>query len=165
MAAGKRTIGMGMDYSPSSKAAARWAVDNLVKAGDRIILVHVLPKGADASHKELWMNTGSPLIPLPEFMEMNVQARYGLNPDKEVLEILQAASKAKQVEVLAKIYWGDAREKLCEAVDDLKADLFVLGCRGLGPLKRALLGSVSNYVVNNATCPVTVVRGPTMSSA
>ncbi|RLN09325.1 hypothetical protein C2845_PM11G24310 [Panicum miliaceum] len=156
MAAEKRTIGMGMDYSPSSKAAARWAVDNLVMAGDRIILVHVLPKGADATHKELWKSTGSPLIPLPEFMEMNVQARYGLNPDKEVLEILQAASKVKQVEVLAKIYWGDAREKLCEAVDDLKADSFVLGCRGLGPLKRALLGSVSNYVVNNATCPVTV---------
>jgi hypothetical protein len=37
------------------------------------------------------------LIPLPEFMEMNVQARYGLVPDKEILEILQAASKAKQV--------------------------------------------------------------------
>jgi len=30
-------------------------------------------------------------------MEMNVQARYGLNPDKEILEILQAASKSKQV--------------------------------------------------------------------
>lgn len=28
---------------------------------------------------------------------MNVQARYGLVPDKEILEILQAASKAKQV--------------------------------------------------------------------
>ena len=41
-----------------------------------------------------------------------------------------------QVEVLAKIYWGDARRKLCEAVDDLKVDSFVLGCRGLGPLKR-----------------------------
>ncbi|CAD6249319.1 unnamed protein product [Miscanthus lutarioriparius] len=97
MAAERRTIGMGMDYSPSSKAAARWAVDDLLKAGDRIILVHVLPKGADASHKELWKSTGSQaLIPLPEFMEMNVQARYGLNPDKEIMEILQAASKSKQ---------------------------------------------------------------------
>ncbi|XP_062220444.1 universal stress protein PHOS32-like [Phragmites australis] len=159
-----RTIGMGMDYSPSSKAAARWAVDNLVKAGDRIVLIHVLPKGADASHKELWKSTGPPLIPLLEFMDMNVQTRYGVNPDKEVMEILQAASKSKQVEVLAKIYWGDAREKLCEAVDDLKVDSFVLGCRGLGTLKRTLLGSVSNYIVNNAACPVTVVRGPTRSS-
>ncbi|VAI49850.1 unnamed protein product [Triticum turgidum subsp. durum] len=136
MAAGKRTIGLAMDYSPSSKAATRWVVENLVKAGDRIILIHVLPKGADASHKGLWKSTGSPLIPLLEFMEMNVQARYGVNPDKEVLEILQAESKSKQVEILAKIYWGDAREKLCEAVDDLKVDSVVLGCRGLGPLKR-----------------------------
>lgn len=59
MAAEKRTIGMGMDYSPSSKAAARWAVDNLIKAGDRLVLVHVLPKGVDSSHKELWKTTGS----------------------------------------------------------------------------------------------------------
>jgi hypothetical protein len=29
--------------------------------------------------------------------EMNMQARYGLNPDKEILEILQAASMSKQV--------------------------------------------------------------------
>lgn len=31
---------------------------------------------------------------------MNVQARYGINPDKEVLEILQAESKSKQVMIL-----------------------------------------------------------------
>jgi hypothetical protein len=37
------------------------------------------------------------LIPLLEFMEMNAQARYGVTPDKEVLEILQAESKSKQV--------------------------------------------------------------------
>ena len=59
MAAKKRTVGIGVDYSPSSKAAVKWAADNLLKAGDRVILVHVLSGGADYSHKELWKNTGS----------------------------------------------------------------------------------------------------------
>jgi hypothetical protein len=39
-------------------------------------------------------------------MEMNVQARYGLNPDKEILEILQAASKSKQVISLQQLLVG-----------------------------------------------------------
>ena len=57
----QRTIAVAMDYSPSSKAATKWVVQNLVKAGDRIILVHVLPKGtgAGASHKGLWKSSGS----------------------------------------------------------------------------------------------------------
>ncbi len=37
--------------------------------------------------------------------------------------------------------------------------LVVLGSRGLGPLKRALMGSVSLSVVRHAHCPVLVVRG------
>ena len=56
----QRTIGIAMDYSPSSKAATKWVVQNLVKAGDRIILIHVLHKGAGgATHKGLWKSTGS----------------------------------------------------------------------------------------------------------
>ncbi|HSK84466.1 MAG TPA: universal stress protein, partial [Rubrobacter sp.] len=40
----------------------------------------------------------------------------------------------------------------------LGAGLIVLGSRGLGPLKRALMGSVSDSVVRHAHCPVLVVR-------
>jgi nucleotide-binding universal stress UspA family protein len=40
----------------------------------------------------------------------------------------------------------------------LGAGLIVMGSRGLGPLKRALMGSVSDSVVRHASCPILVVR-------
>ncbi|XP_057492631.1 universal stress protein PHOS32-like [Actinidia eriantha] len=158
-----RTIGIGMDYTPTSKSALRWTIDNLVESGDLIIIIHVRSPKSDPTNKKLFENTGSPLIPLEEFREINVSKKYGLTPDLEVLDMLDYASRTKAVEVVAKVYWGDPREKLCGCVENLKIDSLVLGSRGLGVIKRVLLGSVSNYVAQNASCPVTVVKGPPLS--
>ncbi|WOK96130.1 hypothetical protein Cni_G04837 [Canna indica] len=158
MAGGNRTVGIGIDYSPMSKLAVQWAVNNLVCAGDHVVLIHVLSKSDHHTQKQLWEEKGSPLIPLDEFEEMNLTVQYGITPEREVFEILGTASRTKEVKVLSKIYWGDPREKICDAVEELKLDSLVLGSRGLGAIKRVLLGSVSNYVVMNATCPVTVVK-------
>ncbi|GAV58441.1 Usp domain-containing protein [Cephalotus follicularis] len=154
-----RTVGIGMDYSPTSKAALKWAANNLIEDGDRIILIHVQPPNADHTRKQLFEDTGSPLVPLEEFRDTNFSKQYGLTNDPEVLDILDTVSRTRGAKVVAKVYWGDPREKLCYAVDDLKLDSLVVGSRGLGALKRVLLGSVSKYVVTNASCPVTVVKG------
>jgi nucleotide-binding universal stress UspA family protein len=53
---------------------------------------------------------------------------------------------------------GSPGPALCDAAERLGADVIVVGSRGRGAIKRALLGSVSTYVVHNATCPVLVVR-------
>ncbi|KAI5559639.1 hypothetical protein POPTR_017G144301v4 [Populus trichocarpa] len=154
-----RTFGVGMDYSPTSKAALRWAAENLIDEGDRVILIQAQPPKADHTRKQLFEENGSPLVPLEEFREINYSKQYGLTHDPEVLDILDTVSKTKGAKVVAKVYWGDPREKLIDAVDDLKLDSLVIGSRGLGAIKRVLLGSVSYYVVTNASCPVTVVKG------
>ena len=41
-----------------------------------------------------------------------------------------------QITVVMKIYWGDPREKICEAVEHIPLSSLVIGNRGLGGLKR-----------------------------
>ncbi|KAJ9564673.1 hypothetical protein OSB04_000639 [Centaurea solstitialis] len=153
-----RTIGIAMDYSPTSKSALKWAIDNLIESEDTIYIIIVLSPKSDPVNKKLFADTGSPLIPLIELKEVDVCKKYGITADPEVFEMLETVASTKKAKVEAKVYWGDPREKLCEAVDHLKLDSIVVGSRGLGALKRVFLGSVSNHVVENATCPVTVVK-------
>ncbi len=54
------------------------------------------------------------------------------------------------------ILHGPAGPALCQLAADLPADVVVMGTRGLGGLRRAVLGSVSDHVVRNASCPVVV---------
>ncbi len=42
--------------------------------------------------------------------------------------------------------------------EEVGTGLIVMGSRGLGGVKRALMGSVSDSVVRHAHCPVLVVR-------
>jgi nucleotide-binding universal stress UspA family protein len=53
---------------------------------------------------------------------------------------------------------GAPAKEIVEAAEDMDADLIVLGSRGLGGFRRALMGSVSDSVVRHAHCPVLVVR-------
>ncbi|KAL5227015.1 hypothetical protein ABZP36_015280 [Zizania latifolia] len=156
--AGERRIGVAMDFSASSKKALRWTVDNLLRKGDTIVLLHIRHHGRDEAKNALWSRSGSPLIPLAELMEQAVRQRYDIPPDDEVFDMLNAVSREKELGVVLKMYWGDPREKVCEAVGELKLESLVMGSRGLGQIQRILLGSVTNYVLSNASCPVTVVK-------
>jgi nucleotide-binding universal stress UspA family protein len=46
---------------------------------------------------------------------------------------------------------------IVEYADAAKADMIVIGSRGLGALKRLVLGSIANGVVSRVSCPVLVV--------
>ncbi|GJN05681.1 hypothetical protein PR202_ga23334 [Eleusine coracana subsp. coracana] len=159
---GGRNVGVAVDFSSCSKAALRWASRNLARNGDKIILIHVCNSYQNEQGAvHLWEQSGSPFIPLTEFSNPHVTKTYGVSPDKETIEILTQVASQKggvRIEVFAKIIYGDPAKKLHEAVDLVPLNCLVIGSRGLSTLKRALMGSVSTYIVNHVSCPVTVVK-------
>jgi nucleotide-binding universal stress UspA family protein len=56
---------------------------------------------------------------------------------------------------------GEAGPAICRLAEEVGADVIVVGSRGRGAIKRALLGSVSTHVTNHAPCPVVIVRAGT----
>jgi nucleotide-binding universal stress UspA family protein len=53
---------------------------------------------------------------------------------------------------------GRADEEIVDLAQSIGAGLIVMGSRGRGRIRRALMGSVSDSVVRHAPCPVTIVR-------
>ena len=64
---------------------------------------------------------------------------------------------SKQIET------GTPAEAILAAAEKEKANLIVLGSRGLGPVKELLLGSVSHRVATHAPCPTLIVNRPMRS--
>jgi nucleotide-binding universal stress UspA family protein len=58
----------------------------------------------------------------------------------------------------AHLRMGCVAEQIVGLAKDLEADLIVIGSRGHGGLRRAIEGSISDFVVRSAHCPVMIVR-------
>jgi nucleotide-binding universal stress UspA family protein len=58
----------------------------------------------------------------------------------------------------AHLKMGRADEEIVDLAESIGVGLIVMGTRGQGRMRRALMGSVSESVVRHAHCPVTIVR-------
>jgi len=54
--------------------------------------------------------------------------------------------------------YGDAAEEIVAAAEKVKADLIVIGTRGLSDLEGLVMGSVSHKVIHLAHCPCVTVK-------
>ena len=75
---------------------------------------------------------------------------------RELTKILHEIPEGIRVNSMVEI--GSPAEVIVETADDEGYDLIVMGSRGLGVVKGVLLGSVSQYIVEQAKCPVLVVK-------
>ena len=85
--------------------------------------------------------------------------------EDERRRILEAALRPEAAELRARVSSVDVRvtvglptPEILRNADATETDLLVVGARGLGTMKRLLLGSVSETVLRHASCPVLIVR-------
>jgi nucleotide-binding universal stress UspA family protein len=84
--------------------------------------------------------------------ELEQQARMRLDAEMEKRRSAGGAVAEAHLRV------GAAAAEIADLAEEIGAGLIVMGSRGLGGIRRALMGSVSDSVVRNAHCPVLVVR-------
>jgi nucleotide-binding universal stress UspA family protein len=144
-------IVVGVDGSPSSRAALRWAVGEAALRDATVVAVHA------------WSFV--PPAPLAEPGMMPIGAL-------DLTGQLEAERRAAQAELdaaLADAFPDGTPEgvepKLVDGepagvleAEASGADLVVVGSRGRSGLAYVLLGSVSRHVVDHAPCPVVVVK-------
>ena len=96
-----------------------------------------------------------------EGAELPGDVQYTVNPREDVNLILEnAAAVAKQsdVAVITHPREGDPADAILDVAEENKADLIVVGNKGMTGAKRFLLGSVPNKVSHHAPCDVLIVR-------
>ena len=144
-------IVVGVDGSPSSLAALRWAAKEAQLRGARLVALHAWTPPTPVAVP------GPGLAPIPEVdLPGQVEAlREGAAAELEAA-VDEAFSGAPPAEIERMLVDGDAAEAL--EAESSSADLVVVGSRGRGALAAALLGSVSEHVIGHAECPVVVVR-------
>lgn len=140
-------IVLGVDGSRESDAATSTAADLAGIVGSELYVVHAGPTAhLPYAYPYLVENVES------FFEQANEEARKFLETRVEQLR------QETETAVHAHLRLGAPEKEIVELAEEIDAGLVILGSRGLGGIRRALMGGVSDAVVRHARCPVLVVR-------
>jgi len=145
---------LATDGSEDAAFAARTAVNLANKTGSELHVVYVeeVPRRLSTSE-----STSLEELIDPEFeekMRQLAQAAASQLLEEQVHKIQEAGGEIAQ----AHPKFGRPYAEIVHLAEELDAGIVVVGSRGEGGVRRALLGSVADSVVRHAHCPVLVVR-------
>jgi len=141
---------LATDGSPHADLAAGVAIDLTRSTGSRLHVVAVGRTFPTAVYDEYTETRRE---------DLRDEAREVL--DEQVRKIEESGGDV----AVAHLKLGEERdEAIVHLAEDIDAGLIVIGSRGFGGMKRALMGNVADSVVRHAHCPVLVVR-PTQGTS
>ncbi|XP_058083480.1 universal stress protein PHOS34 [Magnolia sinica] len=156
MATDKPVMVVGIDDSTQSFYALEWTLDHFFSPFPsnhpfKLVIVHAKP--SPTSMVGLAGPAAAEVLPFVEVDLKKIAAR--------VVEKAKELCRSKSVDdVITEVVDGDPRNVLCEAVEKHQATMLAVGSHGYGAIKRAVLGSVSDYCAHHAHCTVMIVKKP-----
>jgi len=137
-----KTILVALDESELSERVIQTLSELQLQPASKIILSHVISStGPDLERAADQPHTKSEDVPYRQ-IEKQMQSYQDDLPCQSELEIVT----------------GDPAEEIIRLANIHRAELIVIGSRGLKGLNRILQGSVSSQVVTDAPCSVLVVK-------
>ena len=152
---------LATDGSTEAQLAARTAVDLSQKTGSELHVIHVLDVAkVGLSMAVLYSEATDPEgVKLPDpVLEEELEQRAKQRGRQVLDEVVQRVRSADGTVAQSHLMMGEPAQEISHLAEDLGAGLVVMGSRGRGGIRRALMGSVSDSVVRHAHCPVLVVR-------
>jgi len=146
------SVVLAMDFSSDSKGAAGFLSKLRLPRGSRVMLLHV----EEDADRELARISGMGRVDLTQAVERAMRERK-----RRTLRMLEQMGRRFTQQGLAvdRVFAeGAPAEEILRAAERHRADLIVMGSKGLTGLDRYLLGSVSRKVARHAPCSVLVVR-------
>jgi nucleotide-binding universal stress UspA family protein len=109
---------------------------------------------------EWFKGPGTDLKKAPEEERQALEKAF--KKGQEILEearvTCQPLLKGEAVRIETVVVPGDPAQKIIETAETKKCEMIIMGSRGAGMIKGALLGSVSQKVLNNTQCPLLIVK-------
>jgi nucleotide-binding universal stress UspA family protein len=143
-----RSIVVGTDGSGTATQAVRQAVELAGAVGAQLELVSAYEPVPGQRLRQ-------------EHQEAPEDLQWAINPREDVDATLEAAAEiAREAGVPVDVYarQGDPADAILDVAEEQKADLIIVGNKGMTGAKRFLLGSVPNKVSHHAPCSVLIIR-------
>eukprot|EP00128_Syssomonas_multiformis_P007143 Colp12_sorted_trinity150504_noHs@8151 len=144
---------LAVDRSDHSLAAFNYVVEHLLKPDDKLVILHVFSHPVQTAYVGADMLAGT----IGSLVEMEKSAETFA---KDLGEGYKKICDNRGIPCEVHVYGGDARDLIVELAESLKVKLIALGSHGYGAVKRAFLGSVSDYVVHHSKIPVLIIKTP-----
>ncbi|ODV60440.1 universal stress protein [Ascoidea rubescens DSM 1968] len=173
-----KTFLLCMDFSPESKYALEWTIGTVLVDGGVLLILYVIEDNKfispdnninninntntnDSSNSNNDNTNNNNTIGEEQLKEIKEQETARINGVRNLSEDALSLIKSTKLQVhivVEAIHHPIPRHLVMEVIDHIQPTLVIVGSRGKQAIKGVTLGSLSNYLVNNSSVPIMVVR-------